>query len=76
LLAFGRDANEYRNVYAAEAHAERGWNLGRWEMTLDYFPLTSKGRRSALSACGKWMDEAERRVAAAKPIDAHPGKSK
>lgn len=67
-MAIGRDANEYRDMYEAEAHAERGWNLGQWVMTLDFFPATPKGRKRALMMCSHWMDEAESRVKAAAPI--------
>ena len=68
VVESGRDANEPHEMYTAEAWAVRGANLGRWEMSLDYFPKTPKGRRQALKACAAFMDEADRRVSEAAPI--------
>ena len=68
VVETGRDANEPKDMYSAEAWAMRGANLGRWEMSLDYFPHSPKGRRQALKACAAFMDEADQRVNAAAPI--------
>lgn len=56
-----------QHVYQATAHAQRNdKSLGNWSMTIATYPQTLKGRHEAEKACSKWMDEASKRVKAAK----------
>lgn len=54
------------DIWQAEAHASRDKQFGNWDMTIGAFPPTTKGRHQAEKACSKWMDEASKRVKAAK----------
>lgn len=55
-----------RLSWIAEAMAERKDNAGTWQMTIAEFPPTLKGRHQAEKECSKWMDEASKRVKAAR----------
>ena len=54
-----------REVWEAQASAKRQGQPD-WGMSLAQFPLTLKGRHDAEKACSKWMDEASKRVKAAR----------
>lgn len=63
---FGDKSAGYAN-WQAEASAKRNdKSLGDWEATIARFPSTLKGRHDAERACSRWMDEASKRVKAAR----------
>lgn len=54
-------------AWVADATATRNDpSLGDWHATIAEFLPNVKGRHSAENACSKWMDEASKRVRAAK----------
>jgi hypothetical protein len=53
-------------LWEAEAYAVRTKDQGNWGMTIGKFPNSDKGRRQAEKECFRWMDQATKRVKAAK----------
>lgn len=61
-------AKSSRSCFSAEAKAERSdKELGNWEMSLGCFE-GPHGARKAAETCGKWIDEADKRIRKAKGL--------
>lgn len=61
--AYGEKGHD---AWQAEAHAVRKAGEGDWSSVIGEFPSNVKGRHAAEKACFKWMDEASKRVKAAR----------